>query len=54
MSIHPNNNNNLIISSQIKRNTNAFILHKEKEIYIKIYGFYHNYKAVSELINKKI
>lgn len=23
-------------------------------MYIKIYGFYHNYKAVSELINKKI
>ncbi|CAD8075875.1 unnamed protein product [Paramecium primaurelia] len=52
MSIHPNNN--LFISTQIKKNTNTFILHKEKEIYVKIYGFYHNYKAVSELINKKI
>ncbi|CAK66104.1 unnamed protein product (macronuclear) [Paramecium tetraurelia] len=50
-SIHPNN---IIISAQNKKSTSTFILHKEKEIYVKIYGFYHNYKAVSELINKKI
>ncbi|CAD8110423.1 unnamed protein product [Paramecium primaurelia] len=52
LSIHPNHNS--FLQTKIKKNMNTFILHKEKEIYVKIYGLYYNYKAVSELINKKI